>query len=225
MVIGVRVVSALACVTAHRELPATLRRLLVLVTVIKDGVTRSSSASTASRTQYGRRLEGNVGRLLLLRRAMLVLRSLNRLSVRVARATLPVEVKSFDARIQLVRHCRAECRIGLIRRCVLDRVNAGNGIVLTVGASDNTIGGTETGGNDPTGGVYVRPPQGNLISANNANGVFITGNATHNPLSGNLSRRRQLADRRAGLLQQRHGPAGPVVDGRPRRVDAQVPIQ
>ena len=48
------------------------------------------------------------------------------------------------------------------------------------------IGGEATGGNDPTDGVFVRPPQGNLISGNNANGVLITGGATQNQLSGNF---------------------------------------
>ena len=37
----------------------------------------------------------------------------------------------------------------------------------------NLIGGEATGGNDPTAGVFVRPPQGNLISGNRANGVLI----------------------------------------------------
>src|SRR5262249_2914040 len=39
--------------------------------------------------------------------------------------------------------------------------------------------------NNPTNSVFVRPPQGNLISGNNYNGVLITGFATHNQLSGN----------------------------------------
>jgi parallel beta-helix repeat protein len=34
--------------------------------------------------------------------------------------------------------------------------------------------------------VFVRPPQGNLISGNRANGVLITGGATGNTLSGNF---------------------------------------
>ena len=33
--------------------------------------------------------------------------------------------------------------------------------------------------------MFVRPPQGNLISGNEANGVLITGGATLNTLSGN----------------------------------------
>ncbi len=63
--------------------------------------------------------------------------------------------------------------------------NAQNGIVLTSGSANNTIGGEATGGNDPTNGVFVRPPEGNLISGNNADGVLITGKSTGNQLSGN----------------------------------------
>ena len=64
--------------------------------------------------------------------------------------------------------------------------NQGNGILVTGGARGNQIGGIATGGNDPTGGVFARPPQGNLISGNRGNGVLITGNATANTLSGNF---------------------------------------
>jgi len=42
------------------------------------------------------------------------------------------------------------------------------------------------GGNDPTAGVIVRPPQGNLISGNHANGVLINSRSTQNMLSGNF---------------------------------------
>lgn len=65
------------------------------------------------------------------------------------------------------------------------RGNAKNGILITQGASGNMIGGQASGGNDPTGGVFVRPPQGNLISANKNDGVLIKGGATQNTLSGN----------------------------------------
>jgi parallel beta-helix repeat protein len=68
----------------------------------------------------------------------------------------------------------------------LERGNAGNGILLTAGANGNLIGGDATGGNDPTNGVFVIPPQGNLISGNYANGVLINGNAYQNTLSGNF---------------------------------------
>lgn len=64
--------------------------------------------------------------------------------------------------------------------------NRGNGVLLTNGSSGNLIGGYATGGNDPTGGVFARPPQGNLISGNGGNGVLITGNATSNTLAGNF---------------------------------------
>jgi hypothetical protein len=68
----------------------------------------------------------------------------------------------------------------------VDLGNGANGILMTAGASGNLIGGSVSGGNDPTGGVFVRPPQGNLISGNDANGVFIRGLATQNTLSGNF---------------------------------------
>jgi hypothetical protein len=67
-----------------------------------------------------------------------------------------------------------------------DLGNDENGVMLTAGARGDWIGGNATGGNNPTQGVYVRPPQGNLISGNNADGVLITGNATSNTLSGNF---------------------------------------
>lgn len=63
--------------------------------------------------------------------------------------------------------------------------NGMNGIFLTQGASDNIIGGQATGGNDPTGDVFVRPPMGNLISGNTLNGVLINDASTGNLLSGN----------------------------------------
>jgi hypothetical protein len=64
--------------------------------------------------------------------------------------------------------------------------NAGNGILVTGGAAGNLIGGQATGGNDPTNGVFVRPPQGNLISGNHGDGVLISNGATLNMLSGNF---------------------------------------
>jgi trimeric autotransporter adhesin len=67
----------------------------------------------------------------------------------------------------------------------VDLGNAQNGIVLTNGSAQNTIGGEATGGNDPTNGVFVRPPDGNLISGNNADGVLITSKSINNQLSGN----------------------------------------
>lgn len=66
------------------------------------------------------------------------------------------------------------------------RSNGQNGILLTQGAKLNMIGGQATGGNDPTAAVFVRPPQGNLISGNRGNGVLITSGARMNTLSGNF---------------------------------------
>jgi hypothetical protein len=64
--------------------------------------------------------------------------------------------------------------------------NAANGILVTASSAGNLIGGVTTGGNDPTQGVFVRPPDGNLISGNDANGVLINNKATKNQLSGNF---------------------------------------
>ncbi|HZZ78844.1 MAG TPA: hypothetical protein VFE62_10020 [Gemmataceae bacterium] len=63
--------------------------------------------------------------------------------------------------------------------------NARNGIYLHNASNANLIGGEATGGNDPTNDVFVRPPQGNLISGNGANGVFIADRSARNQLSGN----------------------------------------
>lgn len=67
----------------------------------------------------------------------------------------------------------------------IDLGNGQNGIMVTAGAMGNVIGGQATGGNDPTGDVFVRPPMGNLISGNTLNGVLINDGATENLLSGN----------------------------------------
>ncbi|MFM8497367.1 MAG: hypothetical protein ACKOEM_17865, partial [Planctomycetia bacterium] len=64
--------------------------------------------------------------------------------------------------------------------------NQANGILITERARGNMIGGRATGGNDPTDGVFVRPPQGNLISGNRETGVMIICNSTANTLSGNF---------------------------------------
>ena len=64
--------------------------------------------------------------------------------------------------------------------------NRGNGVLVTARASGNLICGSASAGNDPTAGVFARPPQGNLISGNRSNGVLITGGATGNTLSGNF---------------------------------------
>jgi parallel beta-helix repeat protein len=69
---------------------------------------------------------------------------------------------------------------------MIDLGNLRNGIQLTSASARNLIGGEATGGNDPTNAIFVRPPQGNLISGNNQNGVLLTGRATQNQLSGNF---------------------------------------
>lgn len=76
--------------------------------------------------------------------------------------------------------------------------NDGNGILITAAGSNNTIGGTayydsttqQT--NNPTGNkgtvpiVAIRPPQGNVISGNQLNGVLIQNASENNVLSGNF---------------------------------------
>ena len=69
--------------------------------------------------------------------------------------------------------------------------NRANGILVTNRASSNLIGGQATGGNAPVSysgstPVFVRPPQGNLVSGNRGNGILLTGNATGTTLSGNF---------------------------------------
>jgi parallel beta-helix repeat protein len=64
--------------------------------------------------------------------------------------------------------------------------NRGHGIRITAGATGNLVGGVAIGGNDPTNGVFIRPPEGNLISANRGCGVRIDSAATGNQLSGNF---------------------------------------
>ncbi len=68
----------------------------------------------------------------------------------------------------------------------VDLGNAGNGVLVTDAATGNMIGGEATGGDDPTGSVFVVPPQGNLISGNDNDGVLINDLATANQLSGNF---------------------------------------
>ncbi len=75
--------------------------------------------------------------------------------------------------------------IGVDSTGTYKRGNGQNGILITDNSSNNLIGGEATGGNDPTGGVFVRPPQGNLISGNDGDGVLINAGATGNTLSGN----------------------------------------
>ena len=88
--------------------------------------------------------------------------------------------------------------IGVNRAGTAAIKNDGNGILITAAASNNTIGGTayydsttqQT--NNPTGNkgtvpiVYIRPPQGNVISGNERNGVLIDNFSENNVLSGNF---------------------------------------
>ncbi len=63
----------------------------------------------------------------------------------------------------------------------LDLGNRGNGILLTSGATKNTIGGTT-----PATSAALKPPDGNVISGNDANGVLLTRGANSNTLAGNF---------------------------------------
>ena len=88
--------------------------------------------------------------------------------------------------------------IGINRAGTAAIKNDGNGILITAAASNNTIGGTayydsstqQT--NNPTGNkgtvpiVAIRPPQGNVISGNDRNGVLIENFSENNVLSGNF---------------------------------------
>ena len=77
-------------------------------------------------------------------------------------------------------------RIGTSADGLLALGNGANGILITAGANNNTIGGRFSAGNDPTAGIFVTPPQGNLIAANGANGVLIEADSSRNELSGNF---------------------------------------
>ncbi len=68
---------------------------------------------------------------------------------------------------------------------LLDLGNGQSGILVTSKSMNNLIGGDAVAGNDPTNDVFVRPPQGNLISGNSAYGVLINGKSEFNLLSGN----------------------------------------
>lgn len=88
--------------------------------------------------------------------------------------------------------------IGINRAGTAAIKNDGNGILVTAAASNNTIGGTayydsttqQT--NNPTGNkgtvpiVAIRPPQGNVISGNQLNGILIENASENNVLSGNF---------------------------------------
>ncbi len=88
--------------------------------------------------------------------------------------------------------------IGINRAGTAAIKNDGNGILITAAASNNTIGGTayydsstqQT--NNPTGNkgtvpiVAIRPPQGNVVSGNDLNGILIENFSENNVLSGNF---------------------------------------
>ena len=80
----------------------------------------------------------------------------------------------------------ANNRIGTTADGTGELGNTGNGISIASGSNRNIIGGDASGGNDPTKGVFVRPPQGNLISGNRLNGVLIDKGSTRNTLLGNF---------------------------------------
>lgn len=69
--------------------------------------------------------------------------------------------------------------------------NKKNGILINSKSSYNIIGGQFVSDNNPTGSegsekpIFIRPPQGNLISGNGENGVLIKESSSHNLLSGN----------------------------------------
>ena len=79
----------------------------------------------------------------------------------------------------------AQNRIGTSADGTAALSNGENGILIE-GSSRNLIGGTISGGNDPTKGITTPPPLGNLISGNIGNGVLINNGATDNTLSGNF---------------------------------------
>ena len=68
----------------------------------------------------------------------------------------------------------------------VDLGNAASGILITSGSMNNMVGGEVSGGNNPTGGTFVQPPLGNVISGNNGDGVKISSGASKNQLSGNF---------------------------------------
>ena len=69
---------------------------------------------------------------------------------------------------------------------LVDLGNLGSGILLENASKANSIGGQATNGNDPTSGVFVRPPMGNLISGNGLYGALIRNGSEGNLLCGNF---------------------------------------
>ena len=79
----------------------------------------------------------------------------------------------------------AQNRIGTNAEGTTALANGENGILID-SSNRNLIGGTLSGGNDPTQGNTTPPPLGNLISGNRGNGVLIRNEASKNTLSGNF---------------------------------------
>ncbi|MCT0224324.1 right-handed parallel beta-helix repeat-containing protein [Synechococcus sp. CS-1328] len=77
-------------------------------------------------------------------------------------------------------------RIGTNAGGTSDLGNKGTGIQITAQANNNRIGGDASGGNSPTNGVFVRPPQGNLLSGNSGDGLRIDSDSRGNLLMGNF---------------------------------------
>ena len=69
--------------------------------------------------------------------------------------------------------------------------NQQNGVLCTMGAGYNLIGGQFVDSNNPTGSegtitrVYEQPPLGNVISGNTKNGILIGAGCVSNTISGN----------------------------------------
>ncbi|HKI31262.1 MAG TPA: right-handed parallel beta-helix repeat-containing protein [Gemmataceae bacterium] len=79
--------------------------------------------------------------------------------------------------------------IGTSTNGLFGRPNGANGILLSIQASGNTIGGTlpaNPGGTKPVDFSGAMPPQGNLISGNKGNGVLLSTGANNNLLEGNF---------------------------------------
>lgn len=79
----------------------------------------------------------------------------------------------------------AQNRIGTSADGSTALANGENGILINA-SNRNLIGGTLSGGNNPTQEDTTPPPLGNLISGNTGNGVLIRNGAEGNSLSGNF---------------------------------------
>ena len=76
--------------------------------------------------------------------------------------------------------------------------NAGNGILLDSGATQNTIGGTIPFVNPIVNNPRPQVPDSNLISANQGDGVLITGRGIHQHAGGQLHRHERHGQRGSG---------------------------